>query len=111
MLTLLTIIIALSAYLATMRGLLRERIRHAPEWRRQELRVSLYLLILPDAILVLSGLLLGIYVFYAYLLDGEPPAWLLTRAIQLFVAAGFALTGLHVVEWLRALRRIRVVIE
>ena len=107
LLTLLAIIIALSAYLATMRGVLRERIRGAPEARKQHLRVSLYLLILPDALLVISGLLLGLHIFYAYLPGvGEPPVWLLRRAIQLFIAGGLCLVVLHLVEWLRALWRI-----
>jgi hypothetical protein len=113
LLTLLTIIIALSAYLATIRLLVISRLSQASEpiqsppestpELRNKLKRFLLLLALADAPLVTSGLLLGLHIFWQDLTRADTPPWFLPTAIVLFGIAGLILYIYHLIEWVRSL--------
>jgi hypothetical protein len=114
-LTLLTLIVALSAYLASVRLVaigrlvdLKGRVStdffdkrlNTPanadvERRSNDIKVGLKLLTLADAPMIVSGLLLGLHIFY-----GLPDASL-RWSIYFFTFGGLALVGLHAHAWKR----------
>jgi hypothetical protein len=97
-LTTLAILIALSAYLATIRLLAIERIsRQTDKDKKQEIRLKLLWLVVPDSLLTVSALLLGFHIFSSYL--AKHPGSLLAWSIWLFAAAGLLLFLSHIVAW------------
>src|SRR5271155_1734687 len=92
LLTLLAIIIALSAYLATVRLFMIDRLTKLKEKTTQldenlkkakRIRKGLLVLLLADVPMTLSAVLLGIYILYS-----NAPSSFLRKSICLFTFAG-----------------------
>lgn len=108
---LLALIIALSAYLATIRLIAIDKMSPPkgnepplkPE-RKKKIKQSLFWLTLADAPLVIAGLLLGLHLFFPTIFDRSAPDWMLTWAIRLFTVAGVLLVIYHLRAWYRSIR-------
>ena len=105
---LLTIIIALSAYLATIRLIGIERLGKpgsevSPDVKKKLKRKLLFLMFV-DAPLVVSGLLLVYHIFAPDLFGCVAPACILRTAQGLFALAVVILAVLHAIEWGKTIR-------
>ena len=99
-LTLFAIIIALSAYLATLRWLTIVRIgKSVDNEDKQILKKSLQLITLPDVPLVISAVLLFAHIFWIYLLGTAAPDFLFTWSVYLFAISFLTLIAYHIIEW------------
>ena len=110
-LTFFTILVALSAYLASVRlvaiarlGELNDPETDKPEVRAERIRAqrakikrNLRWLTVADIPMVLAALLLGLHVFYFW------PAWTLHGSFYLFTFAGLALLASHGFAWWRSI--------
>lgn len=111
---LLALIIALSAYLATIRLIAIDKMSPPRENepplsadRKKKIKQSLFWLTLADAPLVIAGLLLGLHLFFPNLFNRSAPDWMLTAAIWLFTVAGVLLVIYHFGAWYRSVKEVR----
>lgn len=96
----LTLVVALSAYLASVRLAVINRLGADPAPKHPEkLRWFLVSLIPADAPLVFSGLLLTADLFWKYLFGIEPAVCLYTGAVWLFVMTVCYLALHHMAAW------------
>lgn len=107
---LLTLIVALSAYVATIRLWLIDRIKKArDEEEKKKLKTTSRLLTLADAPLVVSGVLLFFHGFWNNTLGlwfscAEPPNWMLSWSIGLLTFALVVLVVHHIGAWWKSVR-------
>lgn len=97
---LLTLVVALSAYLAAVRLAVIGRLGSQPPPKHPKtLKWFIVLLIPADASLVFGGLLLTADIFWKDLFCVEPTTRLYTVAVWLFAFAIFYLAIHHLVSW------------
>jgi hypothetical protein len=120
----LTLIVALSAYLGTVRLFGLERLRELSDelWRlkdgnqketvtrleqkQRRTKVYLALLLFADVPMTISAALLAVYIFGLF--NYPAPSWPLRWSIYLFTAAGLALFCAHLYGWIRTLKQFTV---
>jgi hypothetical protein len=113
-LDLLTLIVALSVYVATIRLVVLGRLTAEPapsKWRKDRYKVLLVALVPGDALLVVSGAFLFLQIFWADLFGGAAPGWFEASTVWTFFAAGAWLVLLHGVVWARSPRHLPLVWE
>lgn len=91
----LAILIALSAYLATVRLFAIDRMQDQDAEKKRAIRVKLRLLVIPDAPMTCAAVCVGLYTLF----PRWSPKWFLPAGIGLFSFAGFALLIFHVIAW------------
>ncbi|MCP9473425.1 MAG: hypothetical protein NNA30_11885 [Nitrospira sp.] len=106
---LLSLIVALSAYVATIRLRLIDRIKNAQDEEKKKLKTTSRLLTLADAPLVVSGLLLFFYAFWNNTLGlwffcAESPNWMLSWSIGLLTFALVVLVAHHMGAWWKSIQ-------
>lgn len=103
----LALIVALSAYLASVRIALITRIGSEPKPRhRWWLKLYVVSLIPADAPLVLAGLFLTAQLFSKDLSGPEPADWLYPAAKGLFVFAVGVLAAHHIALWIISIYKL-----
>lgn len=101
----LGLIIALSAYVASVRLWMIDRMTRQNDGGKKRTKLILKLLTLADAPLIVSGLLLFTYAFWDHTLKlwlgltGSAPEWLLSWSIGVFTFALISLMGHHIAAW------------
>src|ERR1700733_16156237 len=93
LLALLAIVIALSAYLATIRLFAIETIREKDAEGRRRIHRDLRKLLLADIPMTMSAISLGIHALF-WVSD-----WFLWAGVLLFVLAGSVLFVFHMIAW------------
>lgn len=103
LLTLLAIIIALSAYLATVRLFAIDRLTQLAGdlQKRKKVHRNLRLLFVADAPMTVSAVFLGIYILYS-----NAPSCFLPTSIYLFTFAGLMLLIYHIYAWIKSFSRV-----
>jgi hypothetical protein len=114
-LTFITLVVALCAYLAAIRLVGVQEIRRLNEDiadkkgnittksnDKEKIKTALRWLAIPDALFILSGLFLGLYVFLPYLFGITPKEELFTASVFLFAAGGIVLILYHTRQWLKS---------
>ena len=104
-LTLLTLVMGLSAYIGSVRARMLDRAREDPANKADYVRAAARLM-WGDAPLVLSGLLLLLYVVAWYFADVRFEL-LLNLALIAFLAAAGVLAAFHVCEWCKSRVKLR----
>jgi hypothetical protein len=97
LLALLAIVIALSAYLATIRLFAIETIRKKDADGRRRIHRDLRKLLLADIPMTMSAVFLGVHALFWV------PDWVLWVGLSLFVVAGSVLFVFHIFAWIRSL--------
>jgi hypothetical protein len=110
--TLLAIIVALSAYLATVRHFLLERIAASDEGEsgrttvepqgRKRIKKRLLVLVIGDAPITAAAVLVGLHSLYS-----SPPQWFLRVGIRCFTIGGLFLLVMHIASWLETVSSLR----
>ena len=98
LLGLLAIVIALSAYLAAVRLFAIGAIKEASNDEKRKIKTKLGWLVLADAPMTVSAVLLGLYTLWAPM-----PHWMLLTGIALFTFAGLMLLFFHTIAWMKSL--------
>jgi hypothetical protein len=104
-LDLLTLVVALSVYIATIRLVVIGRLlgeEKLEERRKARYKLFLLTLVPGDALLVVSGFLLFLDIFWADLFGGTAPGWFETTSVWTFFIAGGLLVVHHLVAWVRS---------
>jgi len=101
LLTLIGIVIALAAYIATVRGRILDKARIATGTDKQNLKLYARLLMLADVPLIISGVSLSIYTAEKEFLQREWECFLNLGMVS-FGFALLALVGFHIYEWYRS---------
>jgi hypothetical protein len=102
-LDLLTLVIALSAYLATIRLVVISRLAAEPPPRNAAaLKTFLRTLIPADLPLVLAGVFLFLLIFWDDLFGGAAPGWFEPAVVWAFFVAVLVLVAHHAVAWVRS---------
>jgi hypothetical protein len=106
---LLTIVIALSAYLATIRLLAIQRLNNSSisQDRKNELKGLLRLIAIADIPLITSVILLCVYLFWQDFTGVEPSVYLAKTAIGCFLISITLLGVYHFGEWKKSFKPIR----
>jgi hypothetical protein len=112
LLTILTIIIGLSAYLSAIRLAAIQKISEITgsdgdaKTKRWKIKKKLAWLTLADVPTVLSAFCLSLHVFWSRFFCGTPWQWLLPAAFWLFLIGGFMMIILHGVAWMKTILEI-----
>ena len=112
-LSLLTLIVALSAYLATIRlAAITLLMTLGPEKasRKKNIKSLLLGIMIADAPLVIAGLLLGLELCWNVIVFGappDPPGCLYRAAVFFFLFALFTLAAQHAVAWVKTIQKAR----
>jgi hypothetical protein len=108
----LSLIVALSAYLATIRLRLIDRIKKADENQKKRLKLISFWLTFADAPLIVSGVLLFLHGFWGKTLGSwwfaspTAPGWLLPWSVGLFWFGGLFLVGHHIAAWWKSITAV-----
>jgi len=99
-LTFFAIMIALSAYVATLRWIIITRIRKSgKKVEKEKLKKSLRPIAYADIPLVISALLLFVHIFLINLIGITAPDFVFTWSVWLFTISFLALIVSHIKEW------------
>ena len=105
----LALIVALSAYIATIRLRLIDKIRETTDTdRKSELKLISFWLTFADAPLIISGVLLFFHSFWdltigLWFATPGAPKWLLPWSIGFFAFGGAVLVVHHAVAWWKSI--------
>ena len=105
-LELLTLIVGLSVYVATIRLVVIGRLIAEPPPsadRKAKYKRFLKLLIPADAALVISGVVLVLQIFWSDLFGGVPPGWFIPVVVWTFFIAVVVLALHHAAAWFYSL--------
>src|SRR5687768_5249751 len=111
---LLTLIVALSVYIAAIRLVVIGRLTGDPpveEPRKSRYKLFLVSLVPGDALLVAAGFFLFLDIFAADLFGGTAPGWFDRVAIWAFFLSGALLVIHHVVAWVRSARHVPLALQ
>jgi len=97
LLAFLAIVIALSAYIATIRLFMIDKMRERSGDERAKIRFKMKILLLADVPMTVSACSLGIYTLFNTSAPWFP--WFMKIGICGFVIGGLALIGLHAYNW------------
>lgn len=97
----LSLIIALSAYVATIRLRLIDKMS-SDTGNKSKYICMARVLTLSDAPLVISGIFLFIYGFWSFFSCSSPPEWVKNWSVYLFTFALFTLSLHHAWAWKRS---------
>jgi len=104
-LTLLALIMALSAYIGSVRARMLDRAKQYADEKSDYIRAAAGLMWI-DVPLVLSGFLLLLYVMMWQLVDLRADG-VLTSALSAFAFAAVVMAVFHACEWCKSLSRLR----
>lgn len=104
-LTLLALIMALSAYIGSVRARMLDRAKQYPAEKCKHIGAAAQLMWI-DVPLVLSGLLLLLYVMMWQLVDFRADG-VLSVALFVFALAAVVMAVFHACEWCKSLSRLR----
>lgn len=101
----LTLIIALSAYIASIRFALIESLR-SPKIKKRETRKRVLVGLIPaDLPLVFAGIFLTIDLFLKDMINVDPPSFFYSGSVWLFSFAVLVLAIHHFLSWLYTLNK------
>jgi hypothetical protein len=104
---LLTLTIALSVYVATVRLFVLGKLTATtapPEKKKKHYKLFLILLLPADICLVIAGSLLFCDIFWMDLVGLPPWAWLKSRALQFLLIGLMVLIAHHIAAWVMTVR-------
>ena len=108
----LSLIVALSAYIATIRLRLIDRIKETTDTtKKNNLKLISFWLTLADAPLIVSGVLLFLHAFWdetlgLWFTSPGAPAWLLAWSVGFFTFGGLALVAHHIAAWWKSITAV-----
>lgn len=104
-LTLLALIMALSAYIGSVRARMLDRAKQYPAEKSDYIRAAAGLMLI-DVPLVLSGLLLLLHVLMWQLVDFRADG-VLIAALSVFALSAVVMAVFHACEWCKSLSKLR----